>query len=289
MEQQLHQAEQHIGSHSKGNVVQAARSEIHQGHLVLINRENPIQQVISTGSLLPLSSFPAIHTLSDNMLLERTCLQHLNDLLEACEGVHDIIAVSGYRSRLEQEMIYQSSLVENGAEYTACYVALPNQSEHQTGLAIDVGKRNKDDKDVNFIAPSFPDSGVYLTFKQLAARYGFIQRYKEGKEAITHISCEPWHFRYVGYPHAAIMERNDWCLEEYIDQLRSFPYEEDHLVFEDEHACVSIYYVPAAGEGTTTNTTDIPVVPCDHYTVSGNNSDGFIVTAYRDKGSQANV
>ncbi|SFT13163.1 D-alanyl-D-alanine carboxypeptidase family protein [Paenibacillus sp. BC26] len=284
--EQLQQAEQLIDGYAKIHTIQVANAEIHQGHLVLINREHPIRQEVSTDRLLPLSSFPAIHTLSENMLLDRTCLQHLADLLEACEGINDIIAVSGYRTRMEQEQIYESSLAENGAEYTACYVALPNKSEHQTGLAVDVGKRNID---VDFIAPVFPDSGVYMTFKQLAAGYGFVQRYKEGKEAITHISCEPWHFRYVGYPHAAIMERNDWCLEEYIDQLRSFPYEDNHLVFEDERACVAIYYVPAAGEGTTTYTTAIPVVPCDRYTVSGNNSDGFIVTAYRDKGSQADV
>ncbi|MBP3964573.1 D-alanyl-D-alanine carboxypeptidase family protein [Paenibacillus lignilyticus] len=283
MEQQVYQAEHYIDGHSKANVVQAAYSEIHQGHLVLINREHPIRQEVSTDRLLPLSSFPAIHTLSENMLLDRTCLRHLADLLEACEGINDIIAVSGYRTRMEQEQIYESSLAENGAAYTACYVALPNKSEHQSGLAIDVGKRNID---VDFIAPAFPDSDVYLTFKQLAAGYGFVQRYKEGKEAITHISCEPWHFRYVGYPHAAIMDRNDWCLEEYIDQLRSHPYEEDHLVFEDERAYVEIYYVPAASEGSTTT---IPLIPCERYAVSGNNCDGFIVTAFRVKGSQAYV
>ncbi|MDQ8733652.1 D-alanyl-D-alanine carboxypeptidase family protein [Paenibacillus sp. LHD-38] len=44
-------------------------------------------------------------------------------------------------------------------------------SEHQTGLAIDVGKA---DKDVDFIAPSFQGSGIYLKFKQLAASFGFI-------------------------------------------------------------------------------------------------------------------
>lgn len=270
------------GRHITFNTIQAANSEIHQGHLILINRDNPIGQTIASGSLMPLSLIPAIHTPRDGMLLERTCLRHLADLLEACHGINDIIAVSGYRTKLEQEEIYESSLADNGAEYTARYVALPDRSEHQTGLAIDVGKLNKD---VDFIAPAFPDSGVYKSFKQLAARYGFIQRYKAGKESFTQISCEPWHFRYLGYPHAEIMEQNDWCLEEYIDRLESYPYEYDHLVFEDERSFVKIYYV-AADAGTSTT---IPLVECDRFHLSGNNRDGFIVTAFLDKGSRAHV
>ncbi|MBB6634205.1 D-alanyl-D-alanine carboxypeptidase family protein [Cohnella thailandensis] len=262
--------------------VQTANSEIHQGHLVLINPEHPIRQTISSDRLLPLSSIPTIHTLHDGMLLDKTCLRNLAILLEACQGMNEIIAVSGYRTKLEQEKIYESSLADNGAEYTARYVALPDRSEHQTGLAIDVGKRNKD---VDFIAPAFPDSGVYKRFKQLAARHGFIQRYKEGKESITRISCEPWHFRYVGYPHAEIMEQNDWCLEEYIDRLESRTFENDHLVFENERSFTEIYYV-AAEAGTSTA---IPLIECDRYYLSGNNRDGFIVTAVLVKGSRTHV
>lgn len=265
--------------HLTFNTIQAANSEIHQGHLVLINRENPIRHTISSCRLVPLSSIPSIHTLRDDMLLERTCLRQLADLLEACEGINDIIAVSGYRTKLEQENIYASSLADNGAEYTARYVAWPDRSEHQTGLAIDVGKLNKN---VDFIAPAFPDTDVYKSFKQLAASFGFIQRYKEGKESITHISCEPWHFRYIGCPHAEIMEQNDWCLEEYIDHLKNYLFEDEHLIHEDEHSFVQIYYVRA----DTGTSTAIPLVLCDRYHLSGNNRDGFIVTAYMDKGSR---
>lgn len=270
------------GRHLTFNTIQAAHSGIHKGHLVLINRDHPIQQTVASDSLMPLSSFPAIHTLRDGMLLEQTCLRHLADLLEACHGINDIVAVSGYRTKFEQEEIYESSLADNGAEYTARYVALPDRSEHQTGLAIDVGKLNKD---VDFIAPAFPDSGVYKSFKKLAARYGFIQRYKEGKESITEISCEPWHFRYIGYPHAEIMERNNWCLEEYIDQLKNYPYEDGHLAFEDERSFVEIYYVEA-DEGAFTT---IPLIKCDRFLLSGNNRDGFIVTAFLDKGRHLHV
>ncbi|MCM3631060.1 D-alanyl-D-alanine carboxypeptidase family protein [Paenibacillus glycanilyticus] len=270
------------GRHITFKTIKLANSEIYQGQLVLINPENPIRQALSPGSLMPLSSIPAIHTLRDGMLLERTCLRQLAELLEASQGINDIVAVSGYRTKQEQEHIYASTLAERGAEYTACYVALPDRSEHQSGLAIDVGKLSKD---VDYIAPAFPDTETYKAFKQLAASFGFIQRYKEGKEAITQISCEPWHFRYVGYPHADIMERNDWCLEEYIDALKSYTHDNDHLLFEDDRSFVEVYYVAAEAGASTT----IPLVLCDRYILSGNNKDGFIVTAYWDKSRRAHV
>ncbi|MGO4544713.1 D-alanyl-D-alanine carboxypeptidase family protein [Paenibacillus sp. 2TAB23] len=263
----------------KHAAVQASRSEIYEGPLVLVNRSNPIQQPLSPDKLQPLSIYPLLNELQDGMLLEKSCLQQLVALLEACEGIDDIVAVSGYRSKDEQEQIYASSLLENGPEYTACYVAKPGQSEHQTGLAIDVGKR---DSFVDFIAPSFPDNGVYQNFKQLAAQYGFIQRYKQGKESITNISCEPWHFRYVGFPHAEIMEEMDFCLEEYIDWIRRYSYSGERFTYENDTLQVSIYYVPAEAAPSTT----VPIVNCDLYRISGNNSDGFIISAYTGKGHQ---
>ncbi|REE88537.1 D-alanyl-D-alanine dipeptidase/carboxypeptidase [Paenibacillus taihuensis] len=268
------------GRHITSRTIQAANFGIHQGHLVLINPGNPIQQTISPDRLIPLCSIPAIHTMKEDILLEQTCLGHLTALLEASQGIDHIIAVSGYRSKQDQEQIYNDSLAENGADYTARYVALPDRSEHQTGLAIDVGMLRED---VDFIAPAFPDSGVYMSFKQLAARFGFIQRYKQGKEALTQISCEPWHFRYIGYPHAEIMERQNWCLEEYIDVLRSYIYDNDHLLYEDDQSFVEIYYFPADIGAYTT----IPLVLCDRYLLSGNNVDGFIVTAFLDKSRRA--
>ncbi|NIK70469.1 D-alanyl-D-alanine carboxypeptidase family protein [Paenibacillus sp. BK720] len=274
-----HESGRHLTSHT---IIQTANSGVHKGHLVLINRENPIRQIPSSDRLAPICSVPAIHTLRDGMRLERTCLRQLAELLAASEGLDDIIAVSGYRTKHDQEQIYSSSLAENGPDYTTRYVALPDRSEHQTGLAIDVGRLGKE---IDFIAPAFPDTDVYKSFKQLAAGFGFIQRYKEGKEALTQISCEPWHFRYIGYPHAEIMERHDWCLEEYIDALKGFSYGNEHLLFEDDRTWVEIYYFAAdAGESTS-----IPLIPCDRFHLSGNNIDGFIVTAFRDRSRGAHV
>ena len=108
-------------------------------------------------------------------------------------------------------------MAEHGETFTRQYVALPGCSEHQTGLAIDLGKAAGY---IDFIRPAFPYDGVCGRFRRLAARYGFIERYQRGKEEVTGISAEPWHFRYVGAPHAQLMETNGLCLEEYRDFLR---------------------------------------------------------------------
>ncbi len=119
-------------------------------------------------------------------------LQQLTGSAEA--GWQQIAAVSGWRSRQEQRRIWWQSLAENGREFTEQYVARPGCSEHQTGLAIDLGWR----------------------FRQLAAEYGFVERYPQGKEAVCGIAHEPWHFRYVGRPHALIMQKRGLTLEEYL-------------------------------------------------------------------------
>ena len=97
----------------------------------------------------------------------------------------------------EQQRIWDDSMAEHGETFTRQYVALPGCSEHQTGLAIDLGKAAGY---IDFIRPAFPYDGVCGRFRRLAARYGFIERYQRGKEEVTGISAEPWHFRYVGRP-----------------------------------------------------------------------------------------
>ena len=59
--------------------------------------------------------------------------------------------------------------------------------------------------------------------RALAAEYGFIERYMSGKEQVTGISAEPWHFRYVGTAHAKYIAAHGLALEEYIAELASYP------------------------------------------------------------------
>lgn len=50
-----------------------------------------------------------------------------------------------------------------------------------------------------------------------AWKHGFVLRYPENKIDVTGVKYEPWHYRYVGLPHSALLQEQDWVLEEYLE------------------------------------------------------------------------
>lgn len=233
--------------------------------MLLVNAKHPYRDNQTEG-LIPVDMrFPGI-------LLKREAANILRLIFEKIAADNSIVPVSGYRSAEEQKEIYADSVRDNGMEFTRKYVALPNHSEHQTGLAIDLGLNKKD---IDFIRPDFPDYGVCGEFGRIAPDYGFILRYAKDKEKITGISHEPWHFRYVGCPHSKIIAQHGFSLEEYVEFIKKYR-EACPLVcriFNDTEA--EIYYVPVDGKTVIT-------VPKDCICrISGNNADGFIITVWR--------
>ena len=149
-------------------------------------------------------------------------------------------------------------------------------SEHQTGLAIDLAE-NRDV--IDYIRPDFPYTGMCGRFRELSVRYGFIERYPASCEQITRIAHEPWHFRYVGYPHSEAMREKAFTLEEYTDYLKQFPYQENHLLFKSHWRDFEIFYVPV--QENKDALIEIPEgIP---YQVSGNNEDGVVLTLWRER------
>ena len=86
--------------------------------------------------------------------------------------------------------------------------AAPGTSEHNCGLAVDIGCAKGD----------FVGSPEEAWLLEHAHEYGFILRYPEDKTEITGFAHEPWHFRYVGKEQAAIIKESGLCLEEYLAQ-----------------------------------------------------------------------
>ena len=74
----------------------------------------------------------------------------------------------------EQQDIFKQSLKDNGRTFTQQFVALPGKSEHQTGLAIDLGLKKES---IDFIRPDFPYIGICQQFREKSVPYGFIERY----------------------------------------------------------------------------------------------------------------
>ena len=106
-------------------------------------------------------------------------------------------------------------------------------------------------------------------------KYGFIVRYPEGKADKTGESYCPWHLRYVGSLHAAIMKDKDMCLEEYVDYMSGFSYDEP---FECTlNGSAKVIYSQKASEGGTT----VRVPVAGSYEISGDNLGNYIITAKR--------
>lgn len=177
--------------------------------LLLVNAAHPMPEGAEP-------ELAAVDERWSQVLLERQAARMLAACIRAVGGEGQIVPVSGWRSREEQQRIWDDTMEKEGEAFTRQYVALPGCSEHQTGLAIDLGLAAPH---IDFIRPDFPDTGVCGAFKEQAGKYGFILRYPAGKEHITGIAHEPWHFRYVGAPHGAIMTQLGLTLEEYLELL----------------------------------------------------------------------
>ncbi len=236
------------------------REQTFEGPLVLVNPSPPIRQE-GLWELVPADPcWPKI-------LLERRTAWLLQACIQSIRGRGAIVPVSGWRSRQEQQAIWDHTTRQEGETFTRKYVALPGCSEHQTGLAIDLGAAAEH---IDFIRPDFPEDGVCGNFRRVAARYGFVPRYRKEKEALTSIAEEAWHFRYVGVPHALLMEENGLCLEEYGAFVRQKP---RHCRMPDGKTA-TVTYLPCPGPAVELEE------PEGCYQLSGDNDGGFIVTVW---------
>ena len=127
----------------------------------------------------------------------------------AAEGLNFVL-VSGFRSYDYQAELYNNYVSRDGKEAADRYSAEPGHSEHQTGLAIDVGSYDS----AVLLQTSFEYTPEFQWMKDVAHEYGFIIRYMKGKEDITGYMYEPWHLRYVGDKATEIYE-SGLTLEEY--------------------------------------------------------------------------
>ncbi len=240
-------------------------SQAMDGTLALVNDSHPLAVWPAPEALAPaLPDTPRI-------LLRRPAAAMLGALLDSIGAAGRIAAVSGWRAHDEQRALYDDSVRENGLAFTQTYVALPGCSEHESGLAVDVGEAR--DK-IDFLRPDFPDRGVCRAFRLAAPRYGFILRYPDGARAITHIGCEPWHFRYVGVPHAERIAASGRTLEEYIEGLRAYTPERPLKTRGDGRA-YRVFRVPLTTDGA-----DFDVPEGCLWQTSADNCGGLIVTLW---------
>lgn len=119
----------------------------------------------------------------------------------------DLSLISGYRSYKKQTKLYNSYVKQDGEEKASMYSAKPGHSEHQTGLAFDIGS----------VDDSFKNTNEAKWIEENAHLYGFIVRYPKNKTDITGYIYEPWHVRYLGIDTATKVKESGLCLEEYLE------------------------------------------------------------------------
>ncbi|QXM07132.1 M15 family metallopeptidase [Crassaminicella indica] len=149
--------------------------------------------------------------------MRREAALALEELFKAAkkEGI-ELYGLSGYRSYRRQKAIFNYKVRTIGKKAAAKISAYPGQSEHQTGLAMDITS-----KSVRFqLVEAFENTKEGQWIKENSYKYGFIVRYPKGKEAITGYSYEPWHIRYVGREVAEYIFKRNITLEEFFKELK---------------------------------------------------------------------
>lgn len=149
----------------------------------------------------------------EKMMMRKEAAAALEDLFKkAEEDKINLYAQSGYRSYERQEAIFASNSNRVGEEKANRVSARAGQSEHQTGLTMDVTSPSVEYK----LVEDFENTVEGKWVKDHAHEFGFIIRYPKGKESITGYDYEPWHLRYVGKEHAKMIQQKGITLEEYL-------------------------------------------------------------------------
>ncbi|MBQ4073713.1 MAG: M15 family metallopeptidase [Clostridia bacterium] len=187
------------------------------GNLFLVNRDFPVSSDYVPQDLVK----PDVAMTASNIKMREEAAHALEDMFRAAkdEKGYNLVAISGYRSYGQQTSIFNRKVKNVGRKAAMLLVAPPGTSEHQLGLAMDLGcKRNTS------LTESFGKTEEGQWVAENCHRFGYIIRYKEEWTDITGYAFEPWHVRYVGVEHAARIHELDIPLEYYIAQLREAQY-----------------------------------------------------------------
>jgi len=178
----------------------------------LPNQTLPTEPTYINGILLANKIYPLPSTFAPEENPEAR--EALNQMLAAAKQQgFDLVAFSGYRSFEYQTTLYDNYVKRDGQAAADRYSARPGYSEHQTGLAFDIGERGKEDV---WLTEAFGETPAGQWLFAHAQEYGFILRFPQNKEEITGYMYESWHYRYVGKEIAKEITKKNITLEEYL-------------------------------------------------------------------------
>ena len=183
---------------------------------MIVNKTRNLPSSYVPEDLVPLDGIPKTLENPEVNQLRKVAYEALKELFAKAkeEKSFELYARSGYRSYNTQVGLYNSYVSKHGKEAADKFSAKPGQSEHQTGLSIDITCEA-----MNYLLDdTFFDTEEGKWVAENAHRFGFVIRYPKGKEDITGYQYEPWHLRYVGETLAKEVYESQLTLEEYFEQ-----------------------------------------------------------------------
>ncbi len=256
-----------------------SNSDLGIGTLVLVNNEYALLNDTSEDELVSVDECKNdTYRVTDySITLLSDTLDALNEMLMAfynATGSDGVLVRSGYQSFTYQQQLYEAEIASTVNDSSTA-IARAGYSENHTGYAVDFATYSGSTYN------NFDGTGEYSWIPENCYKFGYILRYPEGKEEYTLVESQPWHYRYVGAPHAQVMYDYDMCLEEYISYIKNYTIDTGFLLVNSyDGVQYIIYYVPLSDSDTTT--IYVPLmddgVTAYPYEISGNNVDGFIVT-----------
>jgi D-alanyl-D-alanine carboxypeptidase len=181
-------------------------------NLKLVNPWNPIDSSYS----VPLTTYAGVNQ------FDSRAMDELRAMIEA-GSAYNLSVASVYRSIELQTKLFNNQVAKwtaqgyseaEAEDKAATVVARPGTSEHNLGLATDILGSG-----YSSLEESFENTDAFAWLESHCAEYGFILRYLKGKEDVTGVTYEPWHYRYVGVEVATEIMSRGITLEEYLQEL----------------------------------------------------------------------
>lgn len=149
---------------------------------------------------------------NETQLLRKEAADALEQMFQAAsnDGI-SLYLISGYRDYQLQTSLYNTYVSRMGIQQAERIDDHPGASEHQIGLAADLGTVDH----ICELGGCFSNTTAYQWLVNNSYRYGWILRYPEGKEDVTGIMYSPWNFRYVGVEQAEKLYESGLTMEEY--------------------------------------------------------------------------
>lgn len=197
-------------------------------YLIVVNKQKHYNEEMKKGF-----SCENITDEDGETFIEKRTLEALKQLNNLLLEKYDIsLSLTSAGRTIETQQKVKEEMVKLNDPKVLKTTANPGESEHHTGLALDVIPHTKVTDAIikltkllpsklrrQIIAPIKDD--LYSKMHQELEQFGFILRYTKDKQEITGYPAERWHIRYVGKTHAKEMNKRNMCLEEYVEFIKS--------------------------------------------------------------------